>query len=568
MEAPPVPRLFLIGAALVGGVAIAIAVLGALEVGVTWDEKTHVLMLETFLREGWNVSPDALLPDGTPDSAYIWGVYVYGPVGELFGHAVAVLAGQEGWSTVSLDAGAYAARHVGTVVIAVAGAAAAGLTVRAVTNSRAFGLIGAVMLMITPLWVGQGMFNIKDIPVASGMAIATFGIVKILAGGVRRSMWLGALTVAAGSVLAAGTRAAVGVPIAAGLAVGCAVLFLLALRNDGRGAVKISVQSLSLGLAGLGSAYLILVLIYPKAFANPFVLAWEALVVSARFPFDEPVLTAGVWMEQPPPWTYLPLWFGAQLPLLILVGSLGCIAGWFVMTIRRLFGQQVSLENRQLAMVAVVVCQMMLMPFVAIMFGSNMYNGTRQFLFVVPAAAVLSTLGVWQLALWVSARGGSPWRLRALWIAVIVGLVAPVITQIRLFPYSYVGFNASALVTPVTGNWATDYWRASGRELLQRLPPGPESCAYEQSRKGDLHPCSTEPMFAPYLPDRGISAKPGTLGPGEYWMVRENQGITEIPAGCSLHDEITRPLWGQEVIIGQIMRCSSGAVPQALGAQS
>ena len=559
-----VPRPVL-GVMLIFLVPVVLLFVGATTVGVTWDEKTHVLMLDTFFAQGWNVTPDALLPGGTPDPAYIWGVYVYGPVGELFAHAVAVLAGQETLASVSFESGAYAARHVGVAILALLGAAAAGLTVRIVTRSWAFGVTGVTLLMVTPLWVGQGMFNVKDIPVASGMAVATLGIVLLLSDAGRRGVVLGTLALSAGAVLAAGTRAAIGVPIAASLLAGFGMWGLLALRGSERTQLREAVRGMVWGLAGLVLAYGLLVLIYPNAFANPFVLAWEALVVSARFPFDEPVLTAGMWMDQPPPWTYLPLWFGAQLPVLIIVGAVGFTAAWVVMVVRRILGQETVLGNRQLAMITVVVCQMLLMPVVAILFGSNMYNGTRQFLFVVPAAAIVATLGIWTAARWVTERGGSPWKLRALWLVVIVGIVAPVITQVRLFPYNYVGFNAVASAWPISGNWSTDYWRASGRELMERLPPGPESCAYEQSRKGDLHPCSIEPMFVPFLDERGIAAKPGSLEPGEFWMVRENQGITEIPEGCALHDEITRPLWFQEIVIGQVLRCSQGAEPQVLG---
>ena len=86
-----VPRIVLAVASLVIGAGVAMVAIGARTVGVTWDEKTHVLMLDTFLRSGWNVSPDALLADGNPDPDYIWGVYVYGPVGELFAHAVSAI---------------------------------------------------------------------------------------------------------------------------------------------------------------------------------------------------------------------------------------------------------------------------------------------------------------------------------------------------------------------------------------------------------------------------------------------------------------------------------------------
>jgi hypothetical protein len=67
-------------------------------------------------------------------------------------------------------------------------------------------------------------------------------------------------------------------------------------------------------------------------------------------------------------------------------------------------------------------------------------------------------------------------------------------------------------------------------------------------------------MFKPYLDERGSDATPGELEPGQYWLVRENQGSTDLPQGCVLHDAITRPLFWQTVTIGQIMRCDADAI--------
>ena len=322
LEATPavrVPRwlVAVMGVCLVAAVAMMLA--GGWLGGVTWDEKTHVLMLGTFLDQGWNVSPDALV-GGVPDPSYIWGVYVYGPVGELVAHAFAAALGTEPWGTPSLDAAAYAGRHVGIAVMALAGIAAAGWIVRTVTGSWAWGLIGATVLAVTPVWLGHGMFNIKDIPVAAGYTIASAGAVALLRTDylTRLPVRLAALVaLTAGAVLGAGTRAAIGVPIAAGVVIGL-LAFWLARWRQGEASLgvvtKDALRRLAEAAGALVVGYLILVAIYPKAFFNPVVLAWEALVVSARFPYDEAVLTSGTWMEQPPPWTYLPQWFLAQLP--------------------------------------------------------------------------------------------------------------------------------------------------------------------------------------------------------------------------------------------------------------
>ena len=541
------------------GAATVMLLAGAWLGGVTWDEKTHVLMLDTFLKQGWNVSPDALV-GGVPDPAYIWGVYVYGPVGELVAHGAAALLGTEPWGAPSVDAAAYAGRHVGIALMALAGVAAAGWIVRSVTGSWRWGLLGATMLAVTPLWLGHGMFNIKDIPVAAGYTIATAGGVALLRSDYLTD-WrvrLAALSgIAGGALLGSGTRAAIGVPIAAGIALGVVALWIVRARSGDatwRVSTKDAARRLVEAAGALIVAYLLLVVIYPKAFANPVVLAWEALVVSARFPFDEAVLTSGTWMDQPPPWTYLPQWFLVQLPLLVIAGSLLFLAVWAWAVLRLLLRRPSWADPALVGMGAIVVAQALLLPALAIAFRSNMYNGSRQFLFVVPALATLAVLGVW----WVAQRLGDGDGRRigrgVLWVAVSVGVVAPLVAQAALFPYNYVYFNAIASIRPVEGHWPTDYWRFSGRELMTLLPPGQESCAYEQGRQGSQHPCSGEPMFSPFLDIRGSDAQ-GTLAPDRYWYVQENQGDLSLPPGCEVHEQITRRLFGQEIVIGQVSSC-------------
>ena len=534
---------------------------GAWSVGVTWDEKTHVLMLDTFFKQGWNVSPDALL-NGVPDPAYIWGVYVYGPVGELVAHAVTAGMGLEPWGEPSYEAAAYAGRHVGVALMAVLGVVAAGLTVLLVTRSRAFAVLGAALLAATPLWVGHGMFNIKDIPVATGYTVGTLGIVALCREDFRTSRRLkslGLFSLVAGAVLAAGTRAAMGVPVVAGLVVALVALWLQKGRDSRSWALasRDVLVRLGYGLGALVVAYLLLSLIYPKAFINPVELAWQALVVSARFPFDEAVLTAGTWVEQPPPWTYLPRWFIAQLPLLLLFGCTVFVGCWVVMLIRRVLRLPARMDCQQLAMGAAVVTQLLMMPAIAVTLQSNMYNGSRQFLFVVPAAAILAALGIWLITGWLQEPlGRPPWVIRGWWALVTVGIAVPLVSQAFLTPYNYVFLNSVTALQPIEGHWPTDYWRASSREIIQRLPlDGVESCGYEQGRSRELHPCSDEPMFAPYLAERGTAALPGGLGEGEYWLVRENQGDITLPPGCRPHDEITRSLWGHDVVIASIVAC-------------
>jgi hypothetical protein len=485
----------------------------------------------------------------------------------LFTHLISSVAGAESWGQISFDAHAYAIRHLGGAAIGLVGIAAATLTVRVITRSWRWAVLGAAMLAVIPMWVGHSMMNIKDAPVGTGYTIATLGLVLVMRNDylTRRSVrFLGLFGVFAGAFLAAGTRAAAGVPIVGSAVLACVVWWLLARRDSerqGRSALRGGLRRLvETGLA-LVVTYLALVALYPNAWSNPITLGYQAVVVSAKFPFGEPIMFAGTWIDQPVPWTYLPGWLAAQLPLLVLVAAAGFVVMWFWQAGRRVLGRDAWMTRESVAMAAPVLLQALMLPAIAIIVQTTMYNAVRQFLFVVPAASVLATLGIWVAARRISESSRARGFGLVLWVLVGVGLVAPAVSQALLYPYNYVYYNAATALRPIDNTWPTDYWRASANELIRRVPAeGPESCAYEQSRKGEAMPCSDQPMFEPYLDERGSEAIPGTLAPGQYWLVRENQGRTTIPAGCVLHDEITRRLFWQTITIGQIMACDADAV--------
>jgi len=554
----------LAGALLVVVAGVIMMTAGAWVVGATWDERTHVLMLQTFLERGWNVTPDALLADGRPDPSYPFGTYVYGPVAELFAHFTNVSLGIEELGSPTYTALSTSGRHLGTALLGIVGIAATAGVVYLVTGSKRYAVIGAALLCSTGMWVGHSMFNIKDLPVATGYTLGTLGVVAFAHPAFRsrhdlRWVGLGALT--AGAVLASGTRPAMGAPLVAAAIGTPLVLAVLRSSLSGVQAVREFREALvrmAWAVASLAAAYVSLIAIYPNAYANPVNLAWQTLVVSARFPFNEQVLTAGTWMDQPPTWTYLPLWFGAQLPLLISVFFILGLASWTLGIWRNLRGQISRDGSFQLAMIFAVLMQAALMPILGIALQSTMYNGQRQFLFVLPAVVITATVGIRAGFKIISTRSRKSWLPLAYWVTISIGIIGPTVGQALTFPYNYVYFNTAASAFGINGNWPTDYWRASSNELMRRLPAaGPEVCSYETDRSGQMSACSKEPMFIPYLDQRGDWATyRGTLGEG-YWLVRENYGDLTVPNGCEPHAEVTRPLWGERIVISQIFRCSN-----------
>ena len=89
-------------------------------------------------------------------------------------HAWSILWGVDGWHDVSTRPHAYPVRHLGVVVIGLVGLAAwrggsGG------TGYWRWGLVAAAVLVAVPMWTGHTMFNVKDVPVATGHTLCTLG---------------------------------------------------------------------------------------------------------------------------------------------------------------------------------------------------------------------------------------------------------------------------------------------------------------------------------------------------------------------------------------------------------
>ena len=565
---PRVPTVLVVIAAVALLASSVIMFAGGQLGGITWDENVHGVFLQTYFDHGWNVSPEGIV-NGLPDPQKIWGIYVYGPVAGLLAHSLDVVTGAEQWGQLASTATAYAGRHVASGIFALIGVGAVALTIRLIVRSWRWALLGATLLGSLPLWVGHGMFNIKDTPVAAGYALATAGIVALATPGAtpstrRRRIVIAWIALVAGSVLAAGTRAATGVAIAAGIiALSFALLVAPKSAQIARSVTRWrpALRVLLHGGGALALSYLILLGIYPNVYRNPVLLAYESLYVSAKFPFPETVMTNGEWMTQPVSWTYLPLWFGAQIPVMVLAAAIGFGLWWLVGVVAIYRGHASRPRVAICLPVVPVIAQAVALPLGAVAAQSNIYNGTRQFLFVLPALAILATLGI-MLAMRVIKRNvWRGWLRNGAWGLVALGVLVPVLAQVRLFPYSYAFYNLPTAIAGVDGRWPTDYWRQSARELVQRLPAeGTESCAYEQYRKDELYSCLAESPFRPFVSERGQSALPAAPAPGTYWYLRENQGWVDLPGGCEIFDQISRPLFLSEITIAQIAQCDSNQI--------
>ena len=232
---PPL-GLVLAAAALTLLVVAGETVLGALEVGLYVDDYVHVSRFQEWLEHGWYVpsyGASAVPLGGEPQPGTLSSPFVYGPAFSALAHLVNVALGNEAMNEISTAAEAYQVRHLVVALLGLATVACAGVAVRVLTRDLLAAIWGAAALLAIPVWAGQAMFNIKDIPVASGYTFVTVGLVLGLASA-RRDSWPSPrrlLAVSAlvgfGVMIGVGTRSAMWVPFAASLSAFAALSWLV-----------------------------------------------------------------------------------------------------------------------------------------------------------------------------------------------------------------------------------------------------------------------------------------------------------------------------------------------------
>jgi len=533
---PPLPGPLVWVCVLVVVAGVAMSVLGALRSGISWDEPYHVMRLENFLHHGWFALDWAVEGDAStsPDANTV----VYGPVAMLLLHGLAALVGVEGWGSVSTTAAAYDVRHLGVVLIGLVGTAAAAGITRILLDSWRWALFTAAALTALPMWTGHLMFNIKDVPVATGYTVMTLALVSMVApvkG--RRVLRVGALV--AGILLMVGTRPATWTAVVTGL-----IVLVVGVSATGR----FGHMRAALGEAATGTiaAAVLLLSLYPHVFTHPSYLL-ESVELSASFR-DGRSANYG----------YVPFHVIAQTPLLLLV-----LFGIGLVTAGRFIRWQWRTDSSQATRLLLVGAQLLALPLVAMVKNSDLYNGLRQLLFASPAWAVLVAVGLASALRWARAHG----RSRLVGGLAAVALVAPMADQVLLFPYQYTYFNVALDATGV--RVPSDFWRTSVPELLPRIPTdGPIVCGPTRTGPED-HPAGM--MATRYTSDSSMDCRTDPLGPlATLWAAQRlplDDALPhdtfyalidrdhEMPANCIRLASVDRNRHGRRISMTYVARC-------------
>lgn len=422
---------------------------------------------------------------------------------------------------------------------------------------KAYAWIGPVALFLFPRFWGHSFFNPKDIPFAAmltlgtylgGCLIATFNQIDLKPAkhSIRRAYIAAALY---GCLVGLVT----GVRIGGLFLLGFVFLAHIATRVPTWIKTR-QLRTVTLRLTGLYALMLstwalTTTVVHPAAWANPVKWLIETLVYLSNHGWSGSVLFAGNYISaQSLPWSYLPTWLLITTPIFMLV-AVGL--GFLFMVFR-----YKTMNHDQKALILLVLLQIAFFPTVAIVKQSTLYDGIRQFLFILPAAAIIASLGiVWFYKAWINNKWLNkilPRRIAPLSFLILsVVIVSPTVLDIfHLHPYEYVYFNrAFGSLSSAQNQYETDYWGLSMRAGMEWITDASEGTAnvVSSTKLTSSAPFANDNMLVISLKDfeeMGIDTP-------FYYIARPRWDFQEKFPDCSVAYEVVR----QTVPLTVVKRC-------------
>ena len=361
----------------------------------------------------------------------------------------------------------YLIHHLVVATLSLLGAIAAGLGVGVALRSRTAGLFAAALIMVTPLWLGMGAMNYKDMPVAAGLSMVSCALIVL--GGSRqpsRKVFVAAAGLATvGTFIALGTRAGAIALVGALFAITIGIRALQGFRSR-----NFAPMVRTLIIAAIAVAFTALGLLATNPFARINIVQWmqDSIDISRSYIWVGLIRTAGQDLPSDQlPWWYAPMWLLAQLPILTTVAIAAGLVVTIVVVAR---GRVAALDRSSIVRLSPLLVQGWLLPVIIVASGAVLYDGIRHLSFALPG--ILATAAV-SVAAIIRPKGATTTHTDALAkaavVAAVVVIAASTFAIVRWFPYSYAFINPIAGAQKEPRAWELDYWGLTSREGFTRL---------------------------------------------------------------------------------------------------
>ncbi|MEM1367482.1 MAG: hypothetical protein AAGG02_05570, partial [Cyanobacteria bacterium P01_H01_bin.15] len=477
----------------------------------------------------------------------------------------------------------YTSKHLVTVVFSLLGYWAVALFTKELVG-WSFAPAAILILALTPRFWGHSFFNPKDIPFATLFILTSYvgscfttellstpaglrSFFKLSSPLLRKSLFFGMMV-----GLLTGIR--LGGFVVLGFAPLTMILLVIAqhikqpqyspsaLSDSDESSLNRSVttfksswfQQFPLFIICYGTVVIVwavvTILLSPPSWAYPIHWFVSGITYLSSHQWEGVTLTWGQHLPAQPPWYYLLVWYGSTLPIItILLALTGIVSA---------LKQLVSLSLSKQSFLLFLLLQLFGLPLIAILRGSTIYSGGRQFLFVLPAIAVFAVLGlaaIWSLL-------PNKFGKRAFLSGVVIVYLAVAMDMMHLHPYEYVFFNRLARGGEIENKFETDYWGVSVREAIEWVnqQPGDEKKVYFKSAGGSIKPFAEGNMTLNPIGDietLNLDNAPDTF----YYVASPRNKFGELPhphdyfPSCDRVYAVTRSFNNREFPLAIVKKC-------------
>lgn len=474
-----------------------------------------------------------VLQGGKPDlhSEIVYNLENYGIIAKLPAYLISRLAGvadPANYASLALDATPYQLyfqlAHLTTILMGLGSSALLIFVARGLHLRLAWS--AGLILLLSPRFVGDSFFNIKDIPFAFFYLLYSTSLFLRL----RRPPDAPSPTPARLILFSA---------LAAGL-MGSMKIVALVPVWIAEALVAVIQPERCRWLDGLHiamDAVLLSLLFTPSSWLEPLRFLHSAVKL-----FRSHDWPGGTWwngeflsrVQDPLHWStagYLLRWIPSVTPLWILL--LALVGAWSLLRSgprgALTAGESISLgQRRQRLLVLPFLLQWLLLPALAVLGNANLYDGVRHLLFLYPPLALLAAFGLERLCAF-SGNPGPERAVRSGLIALALLAALTLVDFLTLFPYSYVYVNEPMRFLLSPANTAYDYYVYAGSDAARaalKAAAGAASAPPACLARVDL-PESVRAMVDPQLRPLSCpsaSTSPATPPSGQEPQGREPQG--------------------------------------------
>jgi len=314
------------------------------------------------------------------------------------------------------------------------------------------GFLALVLLASWPQFFGQSMNNPKDIPFALTYILTIYFLVKLVSELPRPSTRTWAMS-------AVSIALAINIRVGGLLLIGMLFAFVIGtyiLSTEKRKLINTTnsfgylfKRLIFVALAGYFGG----LIFWPYGLMGPMSNPFIALKEQTNFAMGIGMLFEGkVITSKEIPWYYIPKWLEITTPLVILIAALAQLALWYFS--RKKFSSTVTL----------LIIFATLFPWTYAAYQqSPLYDGLRQFLFMIPLIAVLASL-TWSFLI-----TGLNQKIVSYIAAVafVIGIAFPLRFAFANHPNEYVYFNEMiGGIKGAYGKFETDYYMNSVRKTV------------------------------------------------------------------------------------------------------